>query len=119
MLEDQFSDPLPRPKFHAIDWSDVIRMQQGGENLTRMSIGLRFGYRNGTAPICPFTLQDADHAGWIGGQSSHSVEAAVPTPPDVFPDLIRMLKLEKGHAEVLKSTRSHEVGQSPLYFDKI
>ena len=67
MLEDQFGDPSPRPKLQTPDWSDFIRMQQGGEDLTRMSVGLRFGYRNGTAPIGPFTLQDADHAGWIGG----------------------------------------------------
>ena len=67
MLEDQFGDPLPRPNLHTIDLSDLIRMQQGGKDLTRMSVGLRFGYCNGTAPIGPFTLQDADHAGWIGG----------------------------------------------------
>ena len=91
MLEDQFRDSLPCPKLHSIDWSDLIRMQQGGEDLTRMSVGLRFGYCYGAAPFGPFSLQDADHAGWIGGKSSHSVEATVPTPPDVFPDLIRVL----------------------------
>ena len=87
--------------------------------MTRMSNKLRSGYYNRFAPIGPFTLQDANHTGWIGGQRSHSIKAAISASSDVFPDFIRVLQLKKSHAEVLKSTRSHEVDQSTLYLGNI
>ena len=87
--------------------------------MTRISVGLRFGYGDRPAPICPFTLQDADHARGIGGQSCHSVETAVTASPDMFPDLIWMLKLEQGHAEVLEGAGSHEVRKPSLHFNRV
>lgn len=84
-----------------------------------MGVRLRFGYYDALVLIDPLTLQDTNHKGWIGGHRSHSIKAAIPASSDVFPDFVRVLQLKKGHAEVLKSTRSHEDNQSPLYLCNI
>lgn len=112
MSNDKGGNPIAGPKLTPRRVRNTAAVQEGHQDT---ALGTRVLLVLGectSAPVGPFALKNAyDGTCCVGTDAIHP---SVTAPADVHPDLVRVLKLEQGYAEMLKRGRSHGLHQSPF-----